>query len=101
MNVSLDGPKRPAVEHFAGGGSDSASGDLHDTVGGIFEGIEYGQQGAHVFGQAQKFYRDFRNQRERSFGTDYQAGEIVTGSLHRSPADAHHFGVRAGPVRGR
>ena len=49
---------------------------------------------AHVFGQAQKFYGDFGDQRESSFGTDHQAGQIVTGSFHRSSADAHNFGVR-------
>ena len=37
VDVVFDGAKRPAVEHFAGGGSDAASGDVGDGFGGVVD----------------------------------------------------------------
>ena len=43
------------------------------------------------FRQARELHGDFRYQRERAFGADEQAGQIVAGRIERRAAEAHEF----------
>ena len=40
VDVGFDGAERPAIKHFAGGGSDAARGDVHHGFGGVVESFE-------------------------------------------------------------
>ncbi len=51
VDVGFDGAERPAVEHFAGGGSDAARGDVHDGFGGVVESFENREESFYGFGQ--------------------------------------------------
>ncbi len=61
VHVSLDGAYSPAVEHFASRGSDSARGDVDDSLGRVVHGVENGEQGFHCFRIARKLYGNFRD----------------------------------------
>ena len=50
VNVGFDGAQRPAIEHFAGGGSDAARGDVRDGFGGVVERFENREQSFYGFG---------------------------------------------------
>src|SRR6266581_6822225 len=94
MDIGFDGAESPAIEHFASCGNHSASSDIHDAVGGIFERVVYGQKRAHIFRQPQKSNSDFRDQRESSLRADHEAGEIIAGRLHAPAAELHNFAIR-------
>ena len=89
----LDDAKRPAIEHFAGGGSDGASGNIHDSFRGVVHGVENGKKGLDSFGLAGKLDRDFRDERESAFGADEEAGQIVARGIALRAADANDFAV--------
>ena len=89
----FDDAERPAIEHFAGGGRDAVRGDVGDSVGGFIDGIENGEERFDRFGLAREFNGDFRDERERAFGADEKAGEIVAGSIAVFTADARNFAV--------
>ena len=91
MDVGFHGAKRPAIEHFAGGGGDAARGDVHHGFGGVVESLENCQQSFHGFRQAREFHGDFGDQRERAFGADEQTQQIVAGRIERGAADADQF----------
>jgi hypothetical protein len=93
VDVIFDGAESPAIEHFAGGGSDGAGGDVGDRFGGIIDGIEYGEKCFHGFGLARKLYGDFGDQGERAFRADEEAGEIVTGRVAVFASDANDFAI--------
>ena len=91
MDVVFDDAKSPTVEHFAGGGSDAARGDVGDGFAGVVHGFENGEERFDGFGLAREFYRDFGNETERAFGTDEEAGEIVGAGVALFAADADDF----------
>jgi hypothetical protein len=91
VDIVFDGAQRPAVEHFARGGSDGASGDVDYSVGGIVDGFENGEKRFHRFGLARKFYGDFGDQGERAFRADEKAGEIIAVRVAVFAADANDF----------
>ena len=61
VHVSLDCANRPAIEHLASRGSDSARGDIDDGFCGIVHGIENCEQGFHCFRIARKLHGNFRD----------------------------------------
>jgi len=89
VDVVFDGAQRPAVEHFARGGSDGAGGDVDDGVCGIVNGVEDGEKRFHGFGLARKLYSDFGDQGEGTFRADEEAGEIVARRVAVPAADAN------------
>jgi hypothetical protein len=93
VDVIFDDAKSPAVEHFAGGGSDAASGDVGDGFGGVVDGVEDGEERFDGFGLARKFDGDFGDERERTLGADEEAGEVVRGRVALLAADADDFAV--------
>ena len=93
VDVVFNGAQGPAVEHFAGGRSDGAGGDVHDGFGGGVDGIENGEKGFHGFRFARKFRRDFRNESECALRTDEETGEVVTGPIAVFAASANDFAV--------
>ncbi len=54
----FDDADRPAVEHFASGGSDGAGGDVHNGFRGIIHGIEDGEERFDGFAFARKLHGD-------------------------------------------
>ena len=101
VHVCFDRAYGPAVEHLAGGGCDAARGDVHDGFGGVVHCVENRQQRFHRFRKARKLHGDFRDQRERAFGTDEKAGEIVTRRIERGAAQANRVRRWAAPLRAR
>jgi hypothetical protein len=93
VNVVLDSAESPAIEHFTGGRSDGAGGDVGDGFGGIVDGIENGQKRFHGFGLARKLYGDIGDQGKSAFRADEEAGEIVAGRLAVFAADANDFAI--------
>ncbi len=93
VNVVLDDAERPAVEHFAGGGSDAASGDVGDAFGGVVHSFENGEKCFDGFGLAGQLDGDFGNESEGAFGADEEAGEIVGAGVALFAADANDFAV--------
>ena len=91
VDIVFDGAQRPAVEHFTRSGSDGASGDVDDGVGGIVDGIEDGEKCFHGFGRARKLYSDFGDQGEGAFRADEEAGKIVSVRVAVPAADANDF----------
>ena len=77
VDVVFDDAKGPAVEHFAGGGSDAAGGDVGDGFAGVVHGFENGEESFDGFGLAGEFDGDFGDESERAFGANEEAGEIV------------------------
>src|ERR1700722_2948562 len=77
VNVVFDDAEGPTVEHFAGGGGDAARGDVGDGFAGVCDGFENGEGGLDGFGLAGQFHGDFGDERERAFGADEKAGEVV------------------------
>ena len=93
VDVVFDDAQGPAVEHFAGGGSDGAGGDVHDGFGGVIDRIENGEKCFDGFGLARKFDGDFGDQGEGAFGADEEAGQVVAGRFAVFAADADDFAV--------
>ena len=67
VDVVFDGAKGPAIEHFAGSGSDGAGGDVNDGVRRVIDGIEDGKKRFHGFGLARELHGDFRDESECAF----------------------------------
>ena len=93
VDVVFDGVESPAIDHFAGGGSNGAGGNFSDGARGVVEIVEDGEQSFYGFGLAGKFYRDFGDEGERTFAADEQAAKIVTRGIAVRVADAHDFAV--------
>jgi len=85
--------ERPAVEHFAGGRSDGAGGDVNDGFRGIVHRIKYGKKGFDGFGLAGELYCDFGNQGKSAFGADEEASQVVTGRVSLRVANTNDFAV--------
>src|SRR6266850_3125352 len=94
VDVVFDGAECPAIEHFAGRGSDAAGGDVHDGLRGIVDRIENGKQCFHGFRLARELDGDFRDEGECAFGANEQAGEVITGRVAVFAADADDFAIR-------
>jgi len=93
VHVVFNGVESPAIDHFAGGGSDGAGGDFGDGARGVVEIVENGEQSFYGFGLARKFHGDFGDEGQRALGTDEQAAKIVTGRIAVSAADAYDFSI--------
>ena len=93
VDVVFDDAERPTVEHFTGGGSDAASGDVGDGFRGIVDAVENGEKGFDRFGLAGEFDGDFGDQSECAFRTDEQTGEIVAGIVSLFAANADDCAV--------
>jgi len=93
VNVIFDDAKRPAVEHFAGGGSDAARGDVGDGFAGVVHCFENGEERFDRFGLARQLDGDFGDESERAFGADEETGEIVGAGVALLAADADDFSV--------
>ena len=93
VNEIFHGAQRPAVEHFAGRGSDRARGDVRDGFRSVVHGIENGQQGFDALRFAQQLHGNFGNQCERAFRTNHQAGEIVAERIAVARAHAANFSI--------
>ena len=96
----LDDAERPAIEHFASGWSDGAGGDVNDGFGGVVHGIENGEKGFDGFGLAGEFDGDFGDERERAFGANEKAGQIVAWSVALRAANADDFSIGENELQG-
>src|SRR6266478_1156773 len=94
VDVVLDGAERPAIEHFAGRGSDGTGGDVHDGLRGIIDRIENSKERLHGFRLARELDGDFRDEGEGAFGANKQASEVITGRVAVFAADADDFAIR-------
>ena len=93
MDVVLDSAKRPAVYHFASGGSDASRSDFGDGAGGVVDGVEDGQQGFDSFGFASELHGDFGDEGQRALAADKEAAEVVARRVAVPAADAHDFAI--------
>jgi hypothetical protein len=93
VDVVFDGAQSPAVEHFAGGGSDGACGDVHNGLCGVIDRIENSEKRFHGLGFAREFDGDFGDESEGAFRADKKAGEIEAGCFAVLAADAKDFTV--------
>jgi len=93
VNPSFDGAERPAIEHFAGRGSDAARGDFDDGFGGSVNAIVDGEEGFDGFWRVREADGDFGDESERAFGADEKAAKVVAGRVERFAANANELCV--------
>ena len=93
VDVILDRAKRESVQHLARGRSDRPHRDLDDGFRRVVERVVHREQRFHRLRLAHQSHGDFRDERERSFGADKQAAQVVARSLDALAADAHNFAV--------
>jgi len=89
----FDDAKRPAIEHFAGGGNNGARGDVDDSFCGVIDRIENGEERLYGFGLGGEPYGNFGDEGESAFGTDEKPGEVVAGSIALRAANTNDFPV--------
>src|SRR5262249_14433912 len=75
-----------------------AGGDVGNRFGGVVDGCENGEQRFDGFRLARKLYSDFRDEGERAFGTDEEAGEIVGARVTLLAANTDDFPARENEV---
>ena len=76
VDIFLDGAKRPAVHHFASCGSDAASSDFGNGLGGVIDSVENSEQSLNGFGLARKLYGNFGDESERAFRSYEESGKV-------------------------
>jgi hypothetical protein len=99
VNVGFDGAQRPAIEHFARRGRDTACGDFDDGFGGVVHAIENGKERLDRFRQASELHGDFGDETEGALRADEKAGEIVTRGIGGGAADADEFAGRENKLK--
>ncbi len=94
VDVGFDGAERPAVEHFAGGGSDAARGDVHDGFGGVVDVSKIASSVFTASGKRVSFTVISVTSASVPSEPTNRPRQVVAGRIERGAADTDEFAGR-------